>query len=425
MPFRVNCPRQSGRHTAPPLRPARPIYDPMHPKDLKNSFPRWLILMGLLSALGPLAIDMYLPAFPSMVQDLGTTQGQVERTLASYLLGLAAAQLFYGPFADRFGRKKPLIMGLIIFTIASIGCALASDIDHLIGWRIAQAFGGAAGMVIPRAVIRDNYETRDAAKALSLLILILGVTPILAPILGGQVLVFGSWRGIFGIMALVGLLLLVAVMRTMRETLPPEHAVALRFRTIGRNYLDLLRDKQFMSYSLAGGFGTAGLFSYIAGSPRVFMEIYQVDPKYFGLLFGINAAALIFASQVSARLLNQHAPEDILGKAQLGIVVMSLLGLALTLLGGLNLTLLMLCLMGFMGSQGFIGPNAAALALTHQGKRLGVASALMGTLQMLCGALAGVTISLWQSDTPLPLTGVLAISASLSWLFGRIASRAT
>jgi DHA1 family bicyclomycin/chloramphenicol resistance-like MFS transporter len=397
----------------------------MHSKDLKNIIPSWLILMGLLSALGPLAIDMYLPAFPSMVQDLGTTQGQVERTLASYLLGLAAAQLFYGPFADRFGRKKPLIMGLIIFTAASVGCALASDIEHLIWWRIAQAFGGAAGMVIPRAVIRDNYETRDAAKALSLLILILGVTPILAPILGGQMLIVGSWRGIFGIMALAGLLLTIAVVRTMRETLLPKHAVPLRFSTIGRNYWGLLCDKQFMSYSLAGGFGTAGLFTYIAGSPRVFMDIYQVDPKYFGVLFGINAAALILTSQISARLLNRYAPERILRQAQTGIVVMSLLGLALTLMGWLNLTLLMVCLMGFMGSQGFIGPNAAALALSRQGKRLGVASALMGTLQMLCGALAGVTISVWQSDTPLPLTGVLAISASLSWLFGRIASRAT
>ncbi|HEY9278462.1 MAG TPA: multidrug effflux MFS transporter [Eoetvoesiella sp.] len=381
--------------------------------------------MGLLSALGPLAIDMYLPAFPSMVQSLSTTQGQVERTLASYLLGLAAAQLFYGPFADRFGRKKPLILGLLIFIIASIGCALASDIDHLIGWRIAQAFGGAAGMVIPRAVIRDNYETRDAAKALSLLILILGVTPILAPILGGQMLAFSSWRGIFGIMAFVGVLLLIGVMRSMRETLAPENAIPLRFGTIGRNYWGLLRDKQFLCYSLAGGFGSAGLFTYIAGSPRVFMDIYNVDPKYFGLLFGLNAAALIFTSQVSARMLNRHTPEALLRKAQTGIVFMSLLGLLLTLLGWLNLTVLMVCLMGFMVSQGFVNPNAAALALSGQGKRLGVASALMGTLQMLCGALAGMTISVWQSSTPLPLTGMLALSACLSWLFGRIALRAT
>ena len=380
--------------------------------------------MGLLSALGPLAIDMYLPAFPAMVHSLNTTQGQVELTLASYLLGLAAAQMFYGPFADRFGRKKPLLMGLVIFIVASVGCSLANDIDHLIWWRIAQAFGGAAGMVIPRAVIRDNFETRDAAKALSLLILILGVTPILAPILGGQMLIFSSWRSIFGFMAFVGVLLLIAVARTMRETLPPENAIPLRLGIIGRNYWGLLRDKKFLCYSLAGGFGSAGLFTYIAGSPRVFIDIYHVDPKYFGVLFGLNAAALIFTSQVSARLLNRHAPETILKKAQIGIVCMSLLGLFFTLAGWLTLPLLMVCLMGFMASQGFVNPNAAALALAHQGKRLGVASALMGTLQMLCGALAGTTISVWQSSTPLPLTGMLAFFAFLSWLFGRIATRA-
>jgi len=382
--------------------------------------------MGALTALGPLAIDMYLPAFPSIVQGLGATQGQVERTLASYLLGLALAQMVYGPLADRYGRKKPLIGGLAIFTIASVGCAFTSDIEHLALWRIAQAFGGAAGMVIPRAVIRDNLETRDAAKALSLLLLIMGVTPILGPILGAQVLFAGGWRGIFGIMAAGGALLLVAVIRSMRESLPPHNTIALRLSTVARNYWGLTRDRQFLCYSLAGGFGSAGMFTYIAGSPRVLMTVYGVDPRYFGFLFGLNAAALIFTSQVSARLLDRHAPEKLLRLAQISIVLMSALGLAFTLLQWLTLPLFMLCLMGFMASQGFVNPNAAALALSRQGKRLGVASALMGTLQMLCGAAAGVAISNWQAtDTALPLTGILALCALLSWLFGRIALRAS
>ncbi|GAB2902558.1 Bcr/CflA family multidrug efflux MFS transporter [Paralcaligenes sp. KSB-10] len=379
--------------------------------------------MGLLTALGPLAIDMYLPAFPAIVQGLNTTQGQVERTLASYLFGLAIAQIFYGPFADRYGRKLPLVMGLALFIIASIACGLTSSIEHLTLWRIVQAFGGASGMVIPRAVIRDNFDTREAAKALSVLILVMGVTPILAPLLGGQVLIFGSWRGLFAIMTICGVLLLVGVIRYMRETLPPEKAIPLRVSTIARNYTGLLRHRGFMCYTLAGGFGSAGMFAYISGSPRVFIEIFHVDPKYFGFLFGLNAAALIITSQISARLLNRYSPETLLKIAQICLAGITLAALMVTLAGAMTLPLLMLCLIGFMGSQGFVSPNAAALALSEQGNRLGVASALMGTLQMLCGALSGLAVSEWQSSTPLPLTGMLALCACLSWLFGRVALR--
>lgn len=381
--------------------------------------------MGLLTALGPLAIDMYLPAFPAIAQGLGTTPGHVERTLAAYLFGLAMAQLFYGPFADRYGRKKPLIAGLLIFIVASIGCAFTTNIEHLTWWRIAQAFGGAAGLVIPRAVIRDNFDTRDASKALSVLLLVMGVTPILAPILGGQVLIFANWRWIFGIMAGCGVVLLIAVVATMRESLKPQRVIPLGFAIIGRNYLALLRHKQFMCYSLAGGFGSAGMFAYIAGSPRIFIEVFHVEPQYFGFLFGVNAAALIIASQVSARLLNRHSPQSLLKRAQISLALMTLAGMGLTLTGTLTLPLLMVCLTGFMASQGFVNPNAAALALTQQGKRLGVASALMGTLQMLCGATAGLTVSLWQAPCALPLTGTLALCACLSWLFGRMAFRST
>src|SRR5690554_2741753 len=168
-----------------------------HPSHSLTTIPGWLLLMGLLTALGPLATDMYLPAFSAMAGDLNTSHGHIERTLASYLFGLALAQLFYGPLADRYGRKKPLLLGLAVFIIATVGCASATDINHLIVWRIAQAFGGAAGMVIPRAVIRDNFNTRDASKALSIVMLIMGATPILAPILGAQMLLFADWRWIF------------------------------------------------------------------------------------------------------------------------------------------------------------------------------------------------------------------------------------
>ncbi|MAL01862.1 MAG: Bcr/CflA family drug resistance efflux transporter [Alcaligenaceae bacterium] len=377
--------------------------------------------MGALTALGPLAIDMYLPAFPNIAQGLGASQGEVERTLASYLFGLSLAQLAYGPVSDRFGRKKPLIFGVTLFTLASIGCAFTNDVTHLTLLRIVQAFGGAAGMVIPRAVIRDNLETRDASKALSLLILIMGVTPILGPILGAQVMFIGGWRGIFVIMVVCGALLVYAAARHMRETLPVEKQIPLNIRNIGRNYWALLQHRQFMFYSLAGGFGSAGLFTYIAGSSRVLIDVYGVDPEYFGFLFGLNAASLIAMSQLSARLLNRHSPEKLLKLAQNSIVIVALIGVALTLAGVLNLWLFMVCLMAFMASQGFVLPNSGALALNHQGRRLGSASALMGTIQMLCGTMAGLAISAWHTDTALPMMGLLLISAAFSWLSGRMA----
>lgn len=381
--------------------------------------------MGALAALGPLAIDMYLPSFPAIVEGLNTTQGQVERTLASYLFGMALAQVVYGPLADRYGRKPPLVGGLVIFTIASIGCTLTGDIEHLTMWRVAQAFGGAAGVVIPKAVIRDNLGTRDSAKAMSLLMLIMGVTPILGPILGGQILIFVGWRGIFGLMTIGGILLLLASLLTMRETLAPENRTALRIPIIAGNYWALLRDRQFICFSLCGASGSAGLFTYISGTPRALMGVYGVDPAHFGFAFALGAVALITAAQVNARLLDRHGPEKLLKMALASVVISSLAALTLTLLGQLTLSLLMLCLVGFMASQGFVSPNATALALARQGQRLGVASALMGTLQMLFGALAGLAISQWQSETALPVTGVLAVCTILSWLFGRIALRST
>lgn len=378
--------------------------------------------MGLLTALGPLAIDMYLPAFPAMAQSLNTSAGMVERTLAGFLLGVGVAQLVYGPMADRFGRKLPLLFGVLIFTIASFFCARASSIDELTVWRIIQAFGGAAGMAIPRAVIRDRFETREAARALSMLMLIMGVMPILAPLIGGQILLFSDWRGIFYFMAGSGILLWLLTFFTMKESLAPERVLPLQPKLIAHNYSALLRDRPFMFYSLAASFSSAGMFAYIAGSPRVFIELFSVDPRHFGFYFGANAACLIVFSQVSARLLNTYSPPTLLRVAQGLQVVFTLLGAILTFLGVLDLSWLMVTLMGFMACQGFVNPNSAALALSEQGHRLGTASALMGALQMLCGALAGFAVSSWAAADALPLTAVLAACAVLSWLFGRNAA---
>lgn len=394
----------------------------MSPSSVSRSgLPGWLILMGALTAIGPFAIDMYLPAFPTIAANLGVPRGDVERTLAAYLIGLALAQVFYGPMADRFGRKPPLMVGLALFMIASLGCALSGSVQALTGWRVVQAMGGAAGIVIPRAVIRDHYETHEAARAMSLLMLIMGLAPILAPLAGGQLLAIASWRSLFWIMLAGGAMLMVAVARIMKESLAPERVVPLRWSTILRNYRELFRHRGFMAHSLAGGFGQAGMFAYIIGSPRVFIELYGVQPQYYGLLFGTNALSLIVCSQISARLLRTYQPRQLQRYALTSLAIASLVAVGLTLAGWMTLPLLMVCLICYMGSQGFVNPNSAALALSDQGKRLGAASALLGTLQLSCGALAGFAVSAWQTDSALPLTTTLATCACLSWISGRVA----
>ncbi len=381
--------------------------------------------MGALTAIGPFAIDMYLPAFPTIAANLGVPRGDVERTLAAYLIGLAMAQVFYGPMADRYGRKPPLLAGLALFMIASLGCALSGSVEALTGWRVVQAMGGAAGIVIPRAVIRDHYETHEAARAMSLLMLIMGLAPILAPLAGGQLLAITSWRSLFWVMLAGGAMLMAAVILIMKESLAPERVVPLRWETILRNYRDLFAHRGFMAHSLAGGFGQAGMFAYIIGSPRVFIELYGVPPQYYGLLFGTNALSLIICSQISARLLRTYTPRQLQRRALTSLACASLAAVALTLVGWMTLPLLMLCLISYMGSQGFVNPNSAALALSDQGKRLGAASALLGTLQLSCGALAGFAVSAWQTDSALPLTTTLATCACLSWISGRVAQSHT
>lgn len=393
----------------------------MHPSTRYRSMPGWLYLMGALTALGPFSIDMYLPAFPTIAASLEVTRGEVERTLAAYLIGLALAQVFYGPMADRYGRRPPLMVGLVLYIVASLGCALSPTIESLTFWRFVQAVGGAAGIVVPRAVIRDHYDTQQSARALSMLMLIMGLAPILAPLAGGQLLVWAGWRSMFWLMLGIALALLTCVVFVMRESLHPDRVVALRMGAILANYGALLKHRRFMFHSLAGGFGQAGMFAYIIGSPRIFIEIYGVDPQHYGFLFGANAFALIAGSQVSARMLRTRTPAVLQGGAQNVLLAAALIALLIAVAGYMTLPLLMACLIGYMASQGFVSPSSAALALSQQGMRLGVASALLGTLQLASGALAGLIMSTWQAQSALPLTTVLAGCAALSWLAGRMA----
>ncbi len=386
--------------------------------------PGWLLLMGALTAIGPISIDMYLPAFPEMAANLGATGSQVERTLAAYLIGMAGAQLIYGPLADRFGRKPPLYGALIVYIFASAGCALAPTVEFLTVCRVVQAMGGAAGMVISRAVVRDHYSTQEAARALSMLMLVMGIAPILAPLVGAQVLTLAGWRGIFAVITLAGIALFVAVSRIMVESLPREKQVALSWGHIFRTYWGLIRHRRFVAFALSGGMGSATMFAYIVASPRLFIEYFGVSPQSYGFIFGFNALSLIVGSQVSARLLKTHRPEKLLPWALLAMMSAGLSALALFLIGWITMPLIMLCMMSFMFTQGFVGPNSAAMALSDQGRQLGSASAMMGTITMSCGALAGLTVSLWDMAGPAPLGWIMGGCTTLAFFLGRSARRA-
>lgn len=386
--------------------------------------PGWLILMGALTAIGPLSIDMYLPAFPAIASGLGAHSSEVERTLAAYLLGMACAQLIYGPLADRFGRKPPLYGALILYIVASAGCAVAPSVEFLTLSRLFQAMGGAAGMVIPRAVVRDHYNTQEAARALSMLMLIMGIAPILAPVLGAMILSWVGWRGIFVTITLCGIALLLTLSKIMVETLAPEKQIRLSWGNIFLTYGGLLLHQRFMAFALSGGLASATMFSYIVGSPRLFIEHFGVSPQTYGLLFGMNACSLIIGSQVSARLLKQHSPMRILPWALGGMMAAGLVALLFALTGYATLQSVMGCMLIFMFCYGFVGPNSAALALSDQGHQLGSASALMGTLSISCGALAGLLISLMQTPGPLPLALTMAGCTTLACLTGALARRA-
>ncbi|MWL89930.1 MULTISPECIES: Bcr/CflA family multidrug efflux MFS transporter [unclassified Cupriavidus] len=385
-------------------------------------FPLWLLICASLTAIAPLSIDMYLPAFPALAADLRTDIGQVQLTLGTFLVGLAIGQAFYGPISDRYGRKAPLYVGLTLYGLAAAGCALASSVESLMLWRFLQALGGCTGLVVSRAVIRDRLEARESARAFSSLMLVMGLAPILAPLIGGAVLAAAGWRAIFWIHCGAAVLLLWFVHSRMEESLDPQRRRTLHPGTVLRGYWELLRDREFLGYSLSAGCVQGGMFAYIAGSPFVLIELHGIDPSHYGFVFGANAFGLIAMSQVNARLVRARALDDILRTALFAPCIAGLVLAATALLGLASLPVLLCCFFVFLAGLGCITPNASALALSRQSHRAGTASALMGTLQFGFGTIAGAAVSVWHDGTALPLAVVMAICGSgavLLRLYGR------
>ncbi|QRX84330.1 Bcr/CflA family multidrug efflux MFS transporter [Glaciimonas sp. PAMC28666] len=385
--------------------------------------PGWLILLGALTAIGSLSIDMYLPSFPTIAKDFGVGSNLVQLTLASFLVGLAVGQMFYGPLSDHFGRKPPLYFGLGLYTLASIACLFAPNVTLLILSRFMQGLGGCAGMVIGRAVIRDRMGAAGSAKAFSLLMLVMGIAPILAPLIGGEVLKLWGWRVIFGGLACFGLICLIAIHTTMRETLNRENTAPLHLGRVLKQYGSLMIDRQFLSYALCGGLLQAGMFTYITGAPFVLIELHGIKPENFGWVFGTNAIGLIAASQLNARLVGKLSPDTILGRALWLPAGLTLIITVLVAAGVDSLPLLLIGFFGFLACYGFISPNASAIALSQQGHQAGTASALMGTVQFSLGIVAGVSMSLWHDGTALPLMTVMTLCGLCALLLHRYIAR--
>lgn len=377
------------------------------PPPLKKSV-RVEYLLGVMTALGPLTIDMYLPALPTIAKDLGVRVSQVELTLAAYFAGFAIGQLVVGPLLDRFGRIGPLKIGVLLYLFGTIACLVSPSIELLIGARFVQALGGAVVVVVPRAIVRDMYQGADVARAMTRLILVMGVAPIVAPLLGGALLPLG-WRVIFGVLAAAALAVLFLV------RFLPETFVRKENRGLLPELLTLVTERDFIAYTLIGGFAMGAMFAYISASSNLLIQFYGVEAAHFGFFFGANALSFIIMSQVSRALLMRFSPAGILRSA-----VFFLLGGAAVIViatqGTGGLPLLMVGLTLYLGALGAMVPNATALALEPHGPRAGLASAVMGASQSGLAALFAFVVSATHDGTAAPLGIIMALGIGIAAL---------
>ena len=374
---------------------------------------RTILILGALSAFGPLAIDFYLPGFPAMAQAFATDEKHIQLTLAVYFLGLSIGQLVYGPIADRFGRRVPLLVGVVLFTAASLACAFAPTLEWLIGARFVQALGGCAGMVLSRAIVSDKCDAVGSAKVFSQLMLVMGLAPILAPMLGGLLVNLYGWQAIFITLTGFSAMAALAVALGLPESLPanvPRQPLSGALRQYGR----LLKDREFLGHALTGGIAMAGMFAYIAGSPFVFIKLYDVPAEHYGWLFGSNAAGFILVAQVNARLLAKRGPAFLLSRIVWVYLAAGLTLLAVSALHTQQLWPLLIPLFVCIASLGCIIPNASACAMSGQGARAGSASAMLGCLQFSVAAVAAWLVGALHDGSAMPMAMVISLCGVVS-----------
>lgn len=367
-----------------------------------------ILLMGSLQALAPLSIDMYLPSMPLLERVFHASTAEVQATLITFFLGYALGQSLYGPVTDRFGRKPPLYFSLMLFLVSSALCALAPSVQLLAVFRLFQALGACGGAVMSRAMVRDLFPPEDLRRIFSMLVLVIGVSPLVAPLIGGYLLLWFGWQSIFWLHAVLAAAALLGVHFRLAESLAPGTARPMHASVILSTYGQLFRDRTFLGASLVCGFSSAGMFAYIASAPFVFISLYKVSPQRFGWLFGAIALGLITASQVNGRMSYRMSLSKVLRNANLvqlaaGLV---LLGATLTGLGGPAAVFLPVFV--YMCAAGFVFPNGTTLAMTHHAKIAGTASALLGTNQFFIAAVSTTVLALIETSSALPMAIVIA-----------------
>ena len=365
-----------------------------------------VVLLGSLTAMAPVGIDMYLPSLPAIGEDLRATAAQTQGTVAAFLAGMAIGQFLYGPASDRVGRRVPILVGVAIFILASVGCALAATPEQLLAGRFVQALGGCAGSVVSRAVVRDRFDHTETARTLSLMMLIMGAAPILAPLLGGALLGLGGWRLNFWFMAAFGVAIWLAAFLRLKESRSEETARLARSEHPIRSYVALLSNVRLLGYALAGGLNGAVLFTYISSSPDLLIGQYGVSPAAFGWVFGVNAIGVIGANQVNRWLLRRRVPDHVLARASVVAAGFALLLAAAAALGAGAFVILPLLFMT-LASYGLMQGNTTAGALSVDPLRAGSTSALLGAMAFALGAAASSLASAFHDGTPRPMAFVM------------------
>src|SRR5690606_12225033 len=370
-----------------------------------------ILILGALCTISPFSIDMYLPGFPAIAENLGTTIYNVQLSLTAYLVGIAIGQLFYGPLLDKYGRKKPLYVGLVIYILTSIACAYTYSVDHLIVMRFLQAIGGCVGMVAAQALVRDLFPSSQTAQVLSLLTLVIAVSPMVAPTLGGYVTAHFRWKMGFWILAGITFLILIGIRWYLPAGAHPDNTISLRPRKVVYNYLTVLKNRQFLVYMTVGGIAGAAPFAYIAGSADVFINRYGVSETEYGWIFALLATAMIGSTQMNHLLLKRFSSEQII---RVSLLYQSVVGMAMVIgvwMQWLNVYSLIFLMFIFLTGHGLNSPNTAALSLEPFSKNAGSASAMMGSVRMAMGGLASAMVSIFHTGTALPMVMMMAACA--------------
>jgi DHA1 family bicyclomycin/chloramphenicol resistance-like MFS transporter len=374
-----------------------------------------ILILGSLTTISPVSIDMYLPAFPLIADALTTTTARVSLSLSSYLAGLAIGQLFYGPLLDRFGRKRPVYVGLSLYIATSLGCIMTTTVDGLIALRLVQALGGCAAGVAAMAMVRDFFPARDSAKIFSLLMLVLSVSPLLAPTLGSLVTAAWGWQGVFAALAVMVVVILGVVTVALPEGHQPDPTISLKPRPIAENFIAILREPAFHTYAVSGALAFGGLLVYVAGSPIVFMEMFHVSASVYGGIFALLSVGFIGGSQVNIALLRKFRSEQIFQAALMAQVAVSLAFLIGMMNGWLGLWSTVAFFFMYLSSLGLINPNAAALAVAPFTKNIGSATALMGFLQIGMGSLSSAAVGVFNATDAVPMVGGLVGTSCLAF----------